>query len=74
MVLKIAGPYITENLGSQGNLEFLGIYLLVSVLSVALASVTYKLIEIPGINIGKKIIEEISKNYPENSETEKASA
>lgn len=49
----------------DGNLGLLLAFLLVLTLSISISYVTYRLIEIPGINFGKQIIKKIqSKKHP----------
>jgi len=57
LVLKIVGPFLTSRLATQGNIEFLTIFLIITTLSIGVSFFTHKFIETPGINIGKKIIE-----------------
>jgi len=60
MVLKIVGTYVSDRYILEGNTGFAIAFLVVTVISVGISYVTYKLIELPGISLGKRIIEKIS--------------
>lgn len=58
---------VTSGIVLEGNLGFTLAYLLVLVISIGISWVTYHLIEIPGINLGKRIIERLSSVAPASS-------
>jgi peptidoglycan/LPS O-acetylase OafA/YrhL len=60
MVLKIVGTYLSDRFILQGNTGFVTAFSIITVLSIGVSYITYKVIEIPGINLGKRIIENIS--------------
>ena len=56
LVLKMIGPFLIGRLSTQGNIEFLTIFIIVTALSIGVSFFTHKFIETPGINVGKKMI------------------
>ena len=60
IVLKVVGTYIADRYTLQGNSGFVAAFLIVTITSTAVSYITYQLIELPGINLGKRVIEKIS--------------
>ena len=60
LVLKVVGGFVADRYTLQGNSGFFVAFLLVTSVSVAVSFITYKMIELPGIELGKKIIKNIS--------------
>lgn len=60
LVLKIVGSFIADRYTLQGNSGFFAAFLLVATVSAGVSFITYKMIELPGIELGKKIIKNIS--------------
>jgi len=59
MVLKLMKSIFADGFLLDGNIGFIAAFILVLILSVCISYVTYKAIEIPGINIGKLILKKL---------------
>lgn len=62
MVLHQLGKRLPDGLLLGGDLDFLLAFLLVLSVSVGISYLTYRFIEVPGINLGKKIIARLNAN------------
>lgn len=67
MVLKLVGTFLSDRYVLQGNIGFATAFVIVTGISVGISYVTYKSIEIPGINLGKRIIEKYLRSITENT-------
>ena len=62
MVLYQLGKRLPDKFSPDGDLDFLLVFLLVLFISVGISYLTYRFIEVPGINLGKKIIGKLNAN------------
>jgi len=61
IVIDMLPPILFKNgIILNGNIGFILAYFLVLLISMGISFITYYLIEIPGINLGKKIIRKLS--------------
>jgi peptidoglycan/LPS O-acetylase OafA/YrhL len=59
LVIGTMKSIFSEGFFVDGNLGFLVVFLMVLIISTAISCLTYRFIEIPGINLGKKLIKNL---------------